>query len=75
MKIVKHTKSILKNIDITEEYFRVVSAVKRVIAPSYEIEKYYDYIHLSIDTDLNSTIQKKYRNYYKNPLFYTYEKK
>ena len=47
LKIVKHTKSILKKIDITEEYFRVVSAVKRVIAPSYEIEKYYDYFKIN----------------------------
>ena len=59
LKIVKHTKSILKKIDITEEYFRVVSAVKRVIAPSYEIEKYYDYFKINKNENVLSKKNSK----------------
>ena len=59
MKIVKHTKSILKKIDITEEYFRVVSAVKRVIAPSYEIEKYFDYFKINKNENILSKKNSK----------------
>ena len=44
LKIVKHSKIILNRLDITEEYFKAISAIKRVIDPSYEIEKYYDYL-------------------------------
>lgn len=42
LKIVKHSKIILNRLDITEEYFKAVSAIKRVIDSSYEIEKYDD---------------------------------
>ena len=59
LKIVKHTKSILKKIDITEEYFRVVSAVKRVIAPSYEIEKYFDYFKINKNENVLSKKNSK----------------
>ena len=59
LKIVKHSKTILNRLDITEEYFKVVSAIKRVIDPSYEIEKYYDYFKINVKNETKTNSKKK----------------
>ena len=59
LKIVKHSKIILNRLDITEEYFKAVSAIKRVIDPSYEIEKYYDYFKINVKNETKTNSKKK----------------
>ena len=59
LKIIKNSKLILKRLDITEEYFKTVSAVKRVIDPSYEIEKYYEYFKINNKKVNETGIPKK----------------
>ena len=47
LKIIKHSKLLLKKLEFNEEYYKKASAIIRVLDPSYSIEKYYKYFKIS----------------------------
>ena len=47
LKIIQKNKLLQKKMGITLENFKKVSAIKRIIDPSYEIEKYYKYFKIN----------------------------
>ena len=57
LKTVKHSKEILKRLDITIEYFKNASAIQRVLDPSYDIQLYYHYF--AINEEKKEMSQKK----------------
>jgi hypothetical protein len=48
LKIIKHSKLLIKKLEFNEEYYKKASAIIRVLDPSYSIEKYYKYFKISI---------------------------
>lgn len=49
LKLMKYSKTILNKLNITNDIFRQVSEIKKVLDPSYQIEKYY--IHFKLKED------------------------
>ena len=47
LKIIKHSKLLIKKLEFNEEYYKKASAIIRVLDPSYSIEKYYKYFKIS----------------------------
>ena len=46
LKLMKYSKLILKKLNITNDIFRQISEIKKVLDPSYPIDKYYTHFKL-----------------------------
>ena len=66
LKLMKYSKLILNKLNIINDIFKQVSEIKKVLDPSYEIEKYYTHFKLKEDkkvfdknNDINESILYK----------------